>query len=192
MFPVLQAFNFSTNSYLLYQNKGLSKFAMAGFVASYLFGISGKEHVNLTGALFRNSHTTPSSRMSFASVFAIDNDTDRGEAARAAEMRGDNMQYDRIGDSALERKLVPLVTNEELSPLLAKDFRGVPATYLITGGVDVLHDDGALFARRLRQSGQVPLVQHRNYPQFGHSSWFSDIALVERDWIQFVERHPVW
>ena len=190
MFPVLQAFNFSTNSYLLYQNKGLSKYRMAECVASYLLGISGLAHANLTNALFRNSHTTTSSRMSFANLFAIDNDTDRGEADRAAEMRGDKIQYDPEGDIALEGKLLPLVSNEELSPLLAKDFRGVPATYVITGGVDVLRDDGTLFARRLRQSGQVPVVQHRNYPQLGHNSGLS--AVIERDWIQFLERHPVW
>ena len=192
MFPFLQAFNFSTNSYLLFQHNGLNKLTTSGYVVSYLFGLTGQAHDNLTMELYRNSHTTTTSRASFASIFAMDNETDKKEAAMAAKIRMDPKEFDPVGKSELEGKLLPLVTNDEFSPLLAEDFRGVPATYLITGGMDVLRDDGAFFARRLRQSGQVSVVQYRNYAQCDHHSWTSHIDLIESDWIQFLDSNPVW
>jgi acetyl esterase/lipase len=46
---------------------------------------------------------------------------------------------------------------ETVSPLAADDLSAMPPTLVLTGGRDVLHEEGAAFAARLRESG-VPVV----------------------------------
>lgn len=58
------------------------------------------------------------------------------------------------------------VTDWTVSPLLAKDLRGLPPTVLLTAGLDVLHDEGAAYAARLREAG-VP-VSYLQYATMIH------------------------
>jgi acetyl esterase len=44
-------------------------------------------------------------------------------------------------------------TDPKVSPLLADDLSGFPATYLVTAGFDPLRDEGEAFAKRLQESG---------------------------------------
>ncbi|HEY2445288.1 MAG TPA: alpha/beta hydrolase [Rhizomicrobium sp.] len=53
-----------------------------------------------------------------------------------------------------------------LSPLHAKDLRGLPPAYLLTAGCDPLHDEGLEYAERLRACG-VP-VAIEDYPGLVH------------------------
>ena len=63
------------------------------------------------------------------------------------------------------------VMEEEVSPLFASSFEGVPPAYVTTMGHDVLRDDGLLYVQRLRDSGQVAVVEHKHYPTKYHC-WF--------------------
>ncbi|MBE7157244.1 MAG: alpha/beta hydrolase [Rhodospirillales bacterium] len=65
--------------------------------------------------------------------------------------------------------------NEQVSPLLASDLSGLPATLVVTAGLDILRDEGKTFAERLQHSG-VP-VQWREYPSMVHGffQWYGTV-----------------
>lgn len=54
----------------------------------------------------------------------------------------------------------------ESAPLACKDFRGLPAAFIVTADVDPLRDDGPLFATHLKSAGVD--VQLRNEPELVH------------------------
>ena len=67
---------------------------------------------------------------------------------------------------------MPRLMDPELSPLFASSFTDVPSAYVVTMGHDVLRDDGLLYVKRLRDSGQVAVVEHKHYPTKYHA-WFN-------------------
>lgn len=62
-----------------------------------------------------------------------------------------------------------------LSPLSAKDLRGLPPAYVVTAGFDPLRDEGREYAEKLKQAG-VP-VTHVDYPTMVHG-FFSMQGLI--------------
>ncbi|MGE3867115.1 MAG: alpha/beta hydrolase [Hyphomonadaceae bacterium] len=62
------------------------------------------------------------------------------------------------------------------SPLLENDLHGMPATYIVTGGLDPLSDEGAAYGQKLAACG-VP-VTHRHYPNELHG--FFSMTAVSR------------
>jgi acetyl esterase/lipase len=57
-------------------------------------------------------------------------------------------------------------TNWRASPLHAAEFTGLPPAYVLTAGFDPLCDEGAAYARRLREYGVA--VEHRHVPDQIH------------------------
>ena len=53
-----------------------------------------------------------------------------------------------------------------LSPLLAKDFKGLPPAFVLTAGFDPLLDEGQAYADRLAQAGVA--VEYRCYEDMVH------------------------
>ena len=68
-------------------------------------------------------------------------------------------------------------SNEYVSPLLAKDFSGLPPAIVLTAGFDPLRDEGAAFAKKLDTAGVN--VKHLNYPDMVHG--FIEFANVYRE-----------
>ena len=78
----------------------------------------------------------------------------------------------------------------EVSPLFAPSFEGVPSAYVVTMGHDVLRDDGLLYVKRLRESKQVSLVEHRHYPTKYHC-WFNFAPMpIIADLQAFLHNNP--
>ncbi|GJJ13690.1 hypothetical protein Clacol_007946 [Clathrus columnatus] len=57
-------------------------------------------------------------------------------------------------------------TNPELSPLLAESFEGLPPAYIQIAGLDILRDEGLLYARLLKEAGVATRVD--TYPGLPH------------------------
>ncbi len=49
-------------------------------------------------------------------------------------------------------------SSASVSPLLAKDFSGLPPAYIMLGGYDPLHDEGLAYAERLKAAGVAVTV----------------------------------
>ena len=67
------------------------------------------------------------------------------------------------------------IADVRLSPLAATDFRGLPPAYVVTAGLDPLHDEGAAYAAKLKEAGVT--VKHMDYPSMVHG-FFSMQGLV--------------
>jgi acetyl esterase len=70
-----------------------------------------------------------------------------------------------------------LRNDPRLSPLLAKDFSGLPPAYVVTAGFDPLRDEGRAYADKLDAAG-VP-VTYVNYPGMIHG-FFSMRSLIPK------------
>ncbi|MGK5093295.1 alpha/beta hydrolase [Deltaproteobacteria bacterium TL4] len=71
-------------------------------------------------------------------------------------------------------------SNPQASPLLIKNLKGFPPTLLTTAGFDPLHDEGAIYAERLR-AADVP-VTYKSYDGFPHAYLnFIDIVPAVND-----------
>lgn len=78
--------------------------------------------------------------------------------------------------------------NPKFSPLLADDFSGLPASYIVTGGFDPLVDDGADYAEELQGAG-VPTV-HRHFPGQVHA--FVNLTKVVPEGTQALREIAAW
>jgi acetyl esterase len=56
--------------------------------------------------------------------------------------------------------------DERLSPIAAKDAKGLPPTYILTAGFDPLRDEAIAYAAKLKQAGVT--VTHVDYPTMIH------------------------
>jgi acetyl esterase len=75
---------------------------------------------------------------------------------------------------------VPQETEEHsrdprLSPLLSEDLSGLPPAYIVTAGLDPLHDEGVAYADKLKGAGVK--VRHVDYPTMIHG-FFSMPSLI--------------
>ena len=79
-------------------------------------------------------------------------------------------------------------TNRYFAPLMATDLSRLPPTYMSTVELDILTDEGVIYAQRLRQAG-VPVVYRHDIAAHGvviHVSIDEAIELVA-DVVKFLE-----
>ncbi len=68
-------------------------------------------------------------------------------------------------------------TDPRISPLLAKDFAGLPPAYIMLGGYDPLHDEGEQYAEKLRDAGVTVTVA--DYPDMVHDFIYFESMLPQ-------------
>ena len=97
-----------------------------------------------------------------------------------------------IGSHSLNsniKELERIVTDPYFSPLLAKDLRHMPSTFIMTVEHDVLRDEGTLYAHRLRQADINVVHEHIRSGLHGLVSfhWFEDARIAFRNVTKYIE-----
>ena len=168
-YPPTQALDFSLPSYLKYRNdRVVALHKMVGFWLLYAIG-----HKRYQEYVVNGSHVS----------------------ATTWKQYGHYLQSERtpppaLADShteAMWRQMEPIVTNPYFSPALAENLTGLPRTLILTAGKDTLHDDGAIFARRLKESGND--VTFFNYPTLHHSALINRNNDMFKDTVRFLSNN---
>ena len=169
--PATQALDFRLPSYLRHKNpKGLNAHKMARFWMDY--GTGNHRHIQ---HLLNGTHVSPDTRRRFAKY--VNNGT-------VVTISSVDTPYE-----TLWQQLEPIITNPYFSPGLADDLSCLPRTLILTAGQDPLHDDGEIYAKRLKESGND--VTHRDYPSARHGDYWSlrEMRKVNKD---FLVRNLWW
>ena len=149
LYPALQAIDFETSSYHLSITPVLTRREMAFYWLTYAQG-----HARNSAALLANNHTSPGvleqfrrSRLNWSHL-----PTEFNTKSVVSRCNG-------CGDVKLWAEIENVFTNPYFAPLMAEDLRNLPTAYVVTANHDVLRDDGAMYAERLRQAGNT--VTHK-------------------------------
>ncbi|XP_068672394.1 arylacetamide deacetylase-like [Montipora foliosa] len=144
VYPSLQFLDFNLLSFV--QNAGsniLSREDQAEHVSLYLNGSTDLKEILLSGN--HSHHLQGTEYMSFINK------------SKTAVIQDDSSK--ELSSSALEA-----LTHFKGSPLMAKDFKGIPQTFVLTAKFDVVKDEGFLYSERLRTAGVQ--VKYKNYDSF--------------------------
>ncbi|XP_052451444.1 neutral cholesterol ester hydrolase 1 [Carassius gibelio] len=154
VYPVLQALDFNTPSYLQNANiPMLDRSLMARYWLEYLNG-----EQKLLPALLANNHTALDQGQEIAAAKAKINWT---KLLPVAFQKSYKPVFPLHGDPKLLEKL-PGLLDVRASPLLAETevLKAVPPAYIMTCEHDVLRDDGLMYATRLEEAGVHVTVDH--------------------------------
>lgn len=199
IYPATQVVNTSTVSFLAYRNDPmLRKMAAPYFMTCFLFGRTGCADPRLMAANYVSNFTTEKTRARLAKYYEYGADilpfvsaADRKAFARLVK---DPSEVHPKGDAALDAQYADLLTGDEVSPLFARDFSGVPPAFVATMGHDIVRDDGLLLVQRLREKrlgGEPAIVEHRHYANRFHG-WFSmRPESLSADLREFLERNAL-
>ena len=180
IYPATQFVNLSTVSYLAHRDDPMLRKATGPyFFTCFIFGRSGCGDARLMAANYVSNYTSAKTRARIAKYFEYGADiapfVPPAERKTFARLASDPSETDPTGDAALEAQYAELITSEEVSPLFARDFSGVPPVFVATMGHDIVRDDGLLLVQRLREKrvgGERAIVEHRHYANRFHG-WFS-------------------
>ncbi|NWI86258.1 AAAD deacetylase, partial [Pitta sordida] len=180
IYPALQALDLDLPSYRDNANKPvLSKALMVRFWSEYFTSDPA-----LREAMASNRHVPAQSGHLFQFV--------NWSHLLPAEMRRAHVYAGpRFGDAGLARRY-PGFLDPRASPLLASDTQllGLPPTYVLTCEHDVLRDDGAMYAQRLRAAGVRVTHDHARDAFHGalmFIAWPTDLAVGHRLFNRYVE-----
>lgn len=199
IYPATQLVNTSTVSFLAYRNDPmLRKASSPYFLTCFMLGRSGCADARLMAANYVSNYTSERTRARLAKYFEYGADilpfVPAADRKTHARLLRDPTEYHPTGDASLDAQYADLLTSEEMSPLFARDFSGVPPAYVATMGHDILRDDGLLLVQRLREKragGERPVVEHRHYANRFHG-WFSmQPEAISNDLREFLERNAL-
>ncbi|XP_070539061.1 neutral cholesterol ester hydrolase 1-like [Ptychodera flava] len=147
IYPAMQAVDFLTPSYQQNDITLLSKDLMTKFWSWYLSG-----DLRHAEAMKTNNHTCRRVRVIQQRLLkhSLVPETFRMEGYNFAPNEESN-------DSRVCNEIQDTLLNQDFAPLMRENLTGLPPTYIVTAGFDVLRDDGIMYAERLEQAG-VPVT----------------------------------
>lgn len=90
----------------------------------------------------------------------------------------------------LARRMSKLLRDPDVCPLLGKDLQGLAPAMVVTAGVDILRDEGALYVKRLESFGVPVQWNHYGGAYHGilHMPGSDQRAEILRDICDYIER----
>ncbi|XP_077987937.1 arylacetamide deacetylase-like [Glandiceps talaboti] len=143
IYPALQAVDFLTPSYQERDIFILTKELMVFVWSWYLSG-----DLQYAEAMKINNHTTSQFKNTVQKSLL-------DHALIPSKFKGDNYQPpsdENFGNDEIFSKIQDTLLDPYFAPLMRSDLRGLPPAYILTGGFDVLRDDGILYAKRLEKA----------------------------------------
>ncbi|KAK3084829.1 hypothetical protein FSP39_019790 [Pinctada imbricata] len=151
IYPCLQLFDLMTPSYI--ENKAyipgmLNDVSMLTYWLNY--GNISYDHIE---KILTNQHTSSKLKKSKYAQY-VSPEWYMKEHIRTESLRNMQKPTDN-GDDILSKSIEKTILDPYFSPLMVdqSDLKGLPLTYVLTAGYDVLRDDGLIYYQRLRKAG---------------------------------------
>jgi acetyl esterase/lipase len=161
IYPILQFFDFSLPSYRLNLPKRVLGNIDHENFKNFIHYFTGYE---VDDTIFFNGHTSSWHKDEYSKFVSID--------YLPLHLRNHSQNDVKLLNStiAMSEELSKILLSKEVSPLLVDDeylFMHTPAnTYLLTTEMDILRDDGFIYANRLRSIGKN--IEHKHYDSVFH------------------------
>ncbi|GMS92645.1 hypothetical protein PENTCL1PPCAC_14820, partial [Pristionchus entomophagus] len=159
LYPWLQMADMQTYSYRYWYREmdGLSFLdpLSLGYYALWYAGVDVNARPDFALAVTVNGHLSDTAR----SVAAKSMDFAALPQTFRDDVNGSDSPRTEQPISELADYMEPFLTNASFAPLMATDLSGLPSTLVVSCEFDLLRDEGALYAHRLKQAGNVSFSQ---------------------------------
>ena len=150
LYPALQAIDFQTPSYHFSNTPTLTRRQTVMFWLNYAQG-----HSRNAAVVLANNHTAP-----HVLEQLHQSHLDWSRLPTEFNTKPVESRCNGCGDAELWAEIGNVFMNPYFAPLMADDLRGLPPAYIVTANNDVLRDDGAMYADRLRKAGNKVTYKH--------------------------------
>ena len=167
--PVLQLFTVNTTSILENQQYFASTTNNLGQYAYWMNYIN--ESYNFVPDMLQSRHTSVEMKRSKYAEFVDQNKWMLRDYIRENTLKSGSLeQQNNFGRDDMPKSFIEKMTNPYIAPLMADEdmLIGLPRAYVMTGGYDIIRDDGIMYAERLKQAN-VPVTLY-NHPTAYHFS----------------------
>jgi acetyl esterase/lipase len=175
----------------------LSRRDVAEFASMYLTG-----NTNIVDAMLAGNHSKHLENTTYMSYLKADKLEESSTQEENSEPNNNDGDEEAIMDQNIGKPAIEMtelaaeaLTDIKGSPLVARNFRGVPTTFLLTAEFDPLRDEGFLYAKRLKKAGLE--VVHKHYLSFHgfvtvtSEPWpygTEEAATAIKDIVEFIDR----
>lgn len=193
MYPCIQLFDLQTPSYI--ENKGylpgmLSDVSVLSYWLNY--GNISYDHMP---QILANEHTSPSLKNSKYASY-MDPKLYMNQYIRTERLRNMEKPTD-FGNEELSKSIESTILDPSFAPLMAsdEDNKGLPLTYVLTAGYDILREDGLIYFNRLHKAGVDVHLAHYNDGFHGMIFFFDgplrfDVGVrAMNDLVAFLKKH---
>lgn len=161
IYPILQMFDFTLPSYRINMPKRILGTIHSENYKNFLHYLTGH---NVDDSVFSNGHTSGMDKdrfSQFVNVNLLPVKFMEHNLSKVSLLNDTTGRFSRLSDILLSKELSPLLVDDETL------MRTTPAnTILVTAELDILRDDGFIYAERMRRVGKR--IEHVHYDNMFH------------------------